>query len=301
MNLKDVEYVIKIADEQQLTRAAEKLFITPSALTQHLNHLEKEIGTSLFFRSRSGWTPTLAGEVYLKSAREMLRLQRETYKRLQDITTARKGFLSIGFPPERGVPMFTSIYPEFHQTYPNIVVNVWEVNVRQQQAMISNGELDIGFMSLCEKHQTEDVYIFINTEELILAVPAGHPLCVQARSVPGHEFPELDFTCLCFEPFAQMYRGSTVREFADSIFRLADFHPDILFETARVRTILDMVAAKMCCGLIPGVYANKPVEGVSFFSLPTHPTWNIMASYKRGSYLNQAAKYFIQLASDYWS
>ena len=43
MNLRDIEYIVTIAQEHSLTRAAEQLFITPSALTQQLNHLEQEI------------------------------------------------------------------------------------------------------------------------------------------------------------------------------------------------------------------------------------------------------------------
>ena len=58
MTLKEIEYIVTIATEGTLTRAAEKLFITPSALTQQLVHLEKEIGMPLFILSRSGWTPT---------------------------------------------------------------------------------------------------------------------------------------------------------------------------------------------------------------------------------------------------
>ena len=90
MNLKEIEYIVKIAEERNVTRAAKKLFLTPSALNQQLLHLEREIGTPLFFRSRTGWSPTEAGEVYLSAAREMLRLKRETYHRLQDITDAKK-------------------------------------------------------------------------------------------------------------------------------------------------------------------------------------------------------------------
>ena len=62
MNLKEIEYIVKIAEERNVTRAAEKLFITPSALNQQLLHLERDIGTPLFNRSRTGWTPTEAGE-----------------------------------------------------------------------------------------------------------------------------------------------------------------------------------------------------------------------------------------------
>ena len=55
MDLKQIEYILKIAEEQNITHAAEKLFITQSALNQQLLKLEKELGTPLFYRSRTDW------------------------------------------------------------------------------------------------------------------------------------------------------------------------------------------------------------------------------------------------------
>ena len=72
MNLKELEYVVAIADEKSLTKAAERLFITPSALTQQVLRLENELHAPLFIRSRSGWQPTEAGEIYLEAARKIL-------------------------------------------------------------------------------------------------------------------------------------------------------------------------------------------------------------------------------------
>ena len=70
MNLKEIEYIIKISEEKNITRAAEKLYITPSALNQQLLNLEKELETPLFFRSRTGFTPTEAGKIYLKALKK---------------------------------------------------------------------------------------------------------------------------------------------------------------------------------------------------------------------------------------
>lgn len=61
MDLKQIEYIVKIADEKSITRAAEKLFLTQSALNQQLLRLEKELGVQLFKRTKSDWSPTPAG------------------------------------------------------------------------------------------------------------------------------------------------------------------------------------------------------------------------------------------------
>ena len=71
MDTKQIEYILKIAEEGNITHAAEKLFLTQPALNQQLLRLEKELGTRLFVRSRTDWRPTEAGMVYLENARKM--------------------------------------------------------------------------------------------------------------------------------------------------------------------------------------------------------------------------------------
>lgn len=300
MNLKEIEYIVSIADACNVTRAAEKLFLTPSALNQQLLHLERELGTQLFYRDRSGWKPTEVGAVYLQTAREMLRMKRETYNQIQDMVTTKNGTLSIGFLPERGASMFTSVYPTFHREYPNIVINVCEVSVRRQQQMITGGAIDVGFVSLTDNQKTEDEYALIRSEEIVLALPSGLPQCKEAVTMDDRRFPVLDIGSIRYEPFALMYKESTIREPVDTLFRQAWFVPTVLFETSRTHTILSMVSARMCCGLVSSSYTQDPFHGVSFFSLPDCPTWSLFASYKKGSYLTKPAQFFISLASEYW-
>ena len=104
MDTKLIEYMIKIADEGSITKAAEKLFITQSALSQQLQKLEKEVGTPLFIRNKAAWAPTPEGQIYLENAREMLRIKQKTYtveprersvKQQQE--AIHKGELDIGF------------------------------------------------------------------------------------------------------------------------------------------------------------------------------------------------------------
>lgn len=77
MDLRQLENIIRINEERSITKAAEKLFITQSALNQQLQKLEAELGTPLFVRTRSDWRPTPAGEVYLDAARQILNIKRD--------------------------------------------------------------------------------------------------------------------------------------------------------------------------------------------------------------------------------
>lgn len=307
MDTKQIEYILKIAEENNITRAAEKLHLTQPALNQQLLRLERELDLPLFHRSRTDWRPTQAGEIYLENARKMLQIKQETYKRLDDLAVRQKGTLSLAFTPGRGTSMFSYVYPRFHQQYPDIIVEPSELSVRKQQTLIARGELDLGFQTLCDEHRTDDEYILLATEEIFLVVPSGHPVCQEAppsrrRKSSGYpRFPELNLCRLQYEPFVLMYKESTIRQLIDQLFTQAGFLPNVLFETASNATILTMIRSRLCCGLIPAHYLQKPDKCLACFSLTSHPTWDIVASYRKGAYLPKAARYFIELASAYWN
>ena len=109
MDTKQIEYILKIAEENNITKAAEKLFITQSALNQQLLKLEKELGTPLFHRSRTNWRLTEAGEIYVEGAKAALQIKNTTYNKIYDVVSARKGHLILGLTPGRGLRMFTAI------------------------------------------------------------------------------------------------------------------------------------------------------------------------------------------------
>ena len=300
MDTKQIEYILKIAEENNITRAASKLYITQSALNQQLLKLEKELGTPLFHRSRTNWHLTAAGEIYVQNAKEVLRIKRDTYQMINDLAEGRYGHLSIGFTAGRGITMFTSAYTAFHQIYPNIIVEPREGVVRDLQKLIAQGDLDIGFLTLTDADRTGDVYETIYTEELFLAVPSVHPMAVATPPPPGEPFATLDIRALRYEPFVLMDKRSTMRTMINQIFAEAGFEPQVLFETGNNHTILSMLQTNLCCGILTYYYVKDLPEGITCFRLPTHPTWEFTASYKRGRYLSEAARYFIDLMKKQW-
>ena len=303
MDLKQIEYIVKIDDEHSITRAAEKLFVTQSALNQQLLRLEKELGAPLFHRSKVDMRPTEIGQVYLDNAREILRIKQRTYNLINDMTDAKKGRLSIGFTPGRGSEMFTHVYPSFHQAYPNVIVEPHELSVHRQQQMISQGNLDIGFQTLSERQRTDSEYIKLGEEEIFLLVPSIHPAAEQlaATQTASAPFPIANLTLFQYEPFVLMYKESTIRAITDEIFRKSGFTPNVLFETASNNTVLSMIEANLCCGVVPEYYVRRLPKGISCFAFPTHPTWDIVANYRKNGYLSEAAKYFIELVRNFWT
>ena len=305
MDTKQIEYILKIAEENNITHAAEKLHLTQPALNQQLLRLERELGLQLFYRGKNNWRPTEAGEIYIQNARKMLQIKQDTYRILGDLAAAKKGQLSVGFTPGRGSALFSAVYPQFHQKYPGITVTPQELSVRKQQALIAEGNLDIGFQTICENQKTSDEYISIAQEEILLVIPEKHPLCegfsIKKRTADGVPiYPELSISAVQYEPFVLMYIESTIRQMVDSIFQEAGFLPNVLFETASNTTVLNMIQNNLCCGLVPAYYLRNQPAGCACFSLPEHPSWEMAVSYKKGTYLTNAARYFIRLAAEFW-
>ena len=299
MDTKQIEYILKIAEENNITKAAGKLFITQSALNQQLIKPEKELGTPLFLRSRTNWHLTVAGEIYVKNAKQMLQIKKDTYQMIHDLTEGRCGHLSVGFTAGRGITMFTSSYAVFHQLYPNIIIEPKEGIVRDLQKLICQGDLDIGFLTLTDKDRTDDIYETIYTEELFLAVPSGHPI-VKSHPAKEGEYATLDIRELQYEPFVLMDKRSTMRTLVDQIFSSAGFVPQILFETGNNHTIISMIHASLCCGILTYYYVKDLPPGITCFRLPSRPTWDFAASYKKGRYLSEAARCFIDLMKSQW-
>jgi DNA-binding transcriptional LysR family regulator len=299
MDVLHLEYMIKIAEENNITKAAEKLFITQSALNQQLLKLEKELGTQLFVRSRSNWHLTQAGEIYIENAKKIIQIKKETYNRINDIVDTKKGIITLGLTPERGTEMFASIYPAFYKKYPAIKIEPIEMTVKQQQYEISQGKIDIGFLTLQSSQKTNDEYIHICSEEIILGVPIAHPLAYLGGNL-GESLPKISLKCFEGDTFAIMQKGSTLREIYDNLITEEEISPPILLETRSCHTLFDMVVEGICCSVFPISYA-KHHSNISYFSLKQNPVWNVSASYKKGSYLSVAAQDLIRISTDYWS
>lgn len=301
MDLKQAKYILKIAEEKNITHAADKLYITQSALNQQLLKLEKELGTELFTRSRTDWRPTEAGIIYLEAAKEVLRIKKDAYHQIYDLANQQKGTLSIGFTPNRGSAMFSDVYPLFHARHPQIEVEPMELSVSRQLELIRNHTLDIGFLTLLpNQYKTSLSYTQIRSEEIYLAVPSDKDMSDFLKKEKASS-PVLSLKHLRNEAFVLMYKQSSIRLLVDQLFQEADYKPEVLFETSSTNTILNMIEAGLCCGLIPEYYVKPNHPKISYYSLPSHPVWDIVACCNKTSYKSKAANDLIALVTEYWN
>ena len=299
MDFRQLEYILKIAEEGNITRAAEKLYISQSALNQQLLKLERELGCQLFRRFRTDCQLTRAGELYIEGAKNALLQRKETYQKIDDEIRFQKYHLTIGLTPGRGFQMFTDIYPLFHKQFGNVSITPVEKNVQFQLEAIRRGELDLGFVTLGSSQRSSDSFITLGTEEMVVVIPRLHPLGRKAAP-PGQPLATIDLRELQYEPFSLMYKTFTNRQICDAIFQKAGFTPNLLMEPSSTPSLVALVRSTLCCSILPRFYADPSDPQLACFALPDHPAWDLCICYRKNSYLSKGAKEFIRLAKEYW-
>lgn len=115
-----IEYVIAIAEEGSLNKAAEKLFISQPALSQRLKKLEDELGTELFRRENSGLVITDAGRVYINGGRSILQIKQEAMAKLSSMDQSQTDVIRFGCATSHAleaIPQFRAEYPTVHHPH----------------------------------------------------------------------------------------------------------------------------------------------------------------------------------------
>ena len=146
MELKQLQYIIAIAEEKSLSRAAERLFVSKSALSLQISRLEKEEGLPpLFCRTKDGLTLTDAGRIYVNGARTILYFNEKADQAVMALTNQRH-CLKIAVAPVAEQLFLTSVLPEFYRSYPNVRLKIQFTNSNVAKEALLQNSLDMALI-----------------------------------------------------------------------------------------------------------------------------------------------------------
>lgn len=123
MNVKQIEYFVEVAKTLNYTKAAENLYISQSAITKQIFLLEEELGIELFIRSHKGVQLTLAGELFLKDAIDILQKIEGSQRRMKDFKEGKEGYLKLGYVMGLERTSFITTIDQFYQHYPHCYID----------------------------------------------------------------------------------------------------------------------------------------------------------------------------------
>lgn len=175
MDMKELTYIVTIADEGSISRAAEKLYMAQSSLSQFLQQYEAELGTSLFMRTARGVRPTPSGAVFLAHARQILLEYHRAKSELWDIEELKGGQIELGISTFRGTYLLPRVLKRFQELYPNIHVEITEKDSLFLEDMLLEGLLDIALLGLPSIKLNNHVD-FLTRDEIYIVAAKNHPV-----------------------------------------------------------------------------------------------------------------------------
>ena len=291
MNTKQIEYIVKIAECKNFSKASSSLFISQSALNQQLLNLEKELNQKLFIRNNKELIPTKAGEIYIEYAKKIIDLKEEAYMQIKALNKENKDIINLGITKERGNQMLVSLYPEFHQKYLNMIISAKELSVNKQIELLKEGILDLGILTFKKGYLNELETIHLADEEIVIALPKISKFNL------GEPYSEIDLKLLKNEPFIVINQESTLRQIQNEIFNHYNINPNIIFETESNKISYNLVKAHLGISLIPKSYTYDD-DNIIFYTIKEHPKWEIAIAYNKK--LTSPEKYFIELVKKYY-
>lgn len=294
MNVKDFEYVEEIAKQESVSRAAANLYVSQSALSKFILKLEQEMGTPLFDRVGKKFIPTYAGERCIEAAQRILQITAQMNSEISDIANMVKGKIRIGFHSSYSEYFFSIAFPKFKKRYPQIELKISEMSTVESLNMLENGELDIAITTFNDKNVRHNLcYETICREELVLAVPDGHPLIALSKKKAGSKYPQIDFRCIAEYPLILMHLGQASRSFVDSRLNKYGIIPNIFMETRSRENLLRAVANNLGITItmdIPLEYMSGK-RNITYLSFEeTVDPLFLALIYNKNAYLSKAEK-----------
>lgn len=300
MDFRELEYILKVAEERSFSKAAQKLYIAQPSLSQYIQRLEQQLGVQLFDRTTVPLRLTFAGELYVEAAKHIFDLKDQLSQQMQDIANLKRGRLTIGLSPFRSTYIMPKVLPLFHEKFPGIEVTLIEGTSPELEDLAIKGTTDITIMTLPPIQQNLFSYEFIMTEEILAAVPPNHPIIkkLEKRTHDQHPYPGINLSILKDEPFILLKQDQKLHHIAANLCRQAGFKPWIILESESIEAAHALAAAGMGITFVPDTLTlfRKVSQYPLYFSIEElDATRELVVAYRKGRYLSKAAHEFIDI------
>ena len=241
--LPQIEAFLEVARRQNLSRAAEALFVSQPTLTARLQSLESSLGEQLFVRTRRGMRLTEAGETFLPFAEHAVAALADGRERLDELRRGVAGRLVLGAPPTVSTYTLPDLLARFSAAYPKVRLTVKTGTSEEILEMVLHDQVQLGIIRSLAHQEIESVPLY--TDALVLIAGPGHRL---AGARTGGKARLAD---LAGETLVLFGRSSSFLEFTTATFRQAGVLPRSVLELDNLEAAKKMVERGLGVSLVP--------------------------------------------------
>lgn len=257
MNVKDYRYVVEIAEQKSISKAAATLYITQSALTKFLQRVEAELGAPLFFRQGNHLMLTEIGQYYVDKGKKIIELDYEVEKEISRIVDDKKKYIRIGYGSGRADYITRAVLAPFFESNQGVQVDIRLRSTENCLKMVENNELDLAIVT-SRDYRPGLVYLHAGDAPWILAVPQNSHLMEVARKENGMKYPVIELAEWIEEPFilpsAITNSGKLILEF----FKKSQVIPNVCLKINDVKSAMKAVES----GIGNSIFWGVPREGM---------------------------------------
>ncbi|MDW7660593.1 MAG: LysR family transcriptional regulator [Bacillota bacterium] len=296
MDIKAIEYVIKIAETKNISKAADELFISQPALSQSLKKIESDMGVSFFRRENNSLSITPAGEMFIKDGKKIVNLYGQIQKKMNDEKNGLFGEITVGSSPYYERVYLSRVIPHFHRMYPGITIRVVEDYREPLEELIVSRKIDLCIMSLPLSIPSIDYYKLF-TDRIVLATSYNHPFSKKQDEISANIIDVNALSRLKDENFIMYKQGRRIRSVGLDLCNQAGFSPTIIFESHNCETINSLIADGMGVGFLPfSLLENGNLAKIGrYFSVDSNiSNRDFVLAYNKYAYLSNALKVFIE-------
>ncbi len=264
MKFSQLRYFCEVAECGTLARAAERLFVAPTAISMQIAQLEQQLGGVLFDRAVKPMALTALGRFFLPRAREVLALGQRLEHDTRDMATGKRGWLGIGFVRSLIYSVVPAAVRAFRIDHPDVKIDLVEMLSEYQPAQLRNERIQIGLSR--HTRQTEPPagmkHTLLFEDPFVVALPAHHPLA-RRRSATLAALNELPLISYPKDP------SSGFAAHVLSVLHEAGAQPRVGHESIEIHTALGLVAAGLGYAVVgASVAARGEQNDVRFLALP---------------------------------
>jgi LysR family transcriptional regulator, transcription activator of glutamate synthase operon len=291
MELRQLRYLVALAEELSFTRAAANEHVAQPALSQQIRRLEEEVGLALVERTTRHVALTDAGQLLVVRARRVLSELAAAETELEAVRGMDTGHVTIGAMHTMGPVDLSLPLALFHDRHPDVGLTVREYSSEEMAEMLRVDELDLAFLSVTERVEAHGLGLHqLVAEELVVLLPPDHALS-DRREVRMAELAD--------EQFISFREGARLRELLFGAGRYAGFEPRVTLESNESRRVRRLVSRGLGVAILPRSDGEGPGADVAVASL-TEPalTRDITLAWREGRRHAPAAAAFLDLARD---
>lgn len=296
MDLHYLEYITTLAEEQNMSRCAERLHVSQPTLSVYVKKLEEELGIQLFIRSNNKMTLTPAGEAYVESCNRIFKIRDELYARLDEMKTPQ---LRIGITTCR-IPATIAGLNRYHQICPEIKLLPDTYHAHEIDDALENQLLDFAMspesLNPLHKENAKVTSIFLKRYELMLVISSENPI-YEALTI--HDpLTKDDMRQFCQLTFILQKTGTSKTRYDLDVLAEEGIVPEHTICLNNVDFMLQSIVNDNTYALIPqSEFADPRLRSLS---LPVKKYNTLVLKYLSDRKLDSYDRKFIEVMKDYY-